>query len=159
MGRIVAPYGVRGWVKIQPATEEVDGLLQYANWWLGKPGEWQSRNWVEGRAHGSTLVARLEGCEDRDQAFALRGLEIAVPRSALPAPEAGEFYWCDLIGLSVENQAGEALGQVEDVFATGANDVLVVRGERERLIPFIEPVVIEVDFAAAKIRVDWGVDY
>jgi 16S rRNA processing protein RimM len=159
MGRIVAPYGVRGWVKIQPATEEVDGLLDYPEWWLGKPGEWQQQNWLEGRAHGATLVARLAGCEDRDQAFALRGKQIAVPRSALPSPETGQYYWCDLIGLSVENLSGEKLGQVEDVFATGANDVLVVRGDRERLIPFIDPVVIEVDFAGAKIRVDWGLDY
>lgn len=159
MGRIVAPYGVRGWVKIQPATEEVDGLLDYREWWLGAPDDWQQHNWVEGRAHGTTLVARLEGCEDRDQAFALRGKQIAVPRSALAAPEAGEYYWCDLIGLSVENTSGEKLGQVEEVFATGANDVLVVRGDRERLIPFIDPVVMAVDFAAAKIRVDWGSDY
>lgn len=159
MGRIVAPYGVRGWVKIQPATEEVDGLLAYPNWWLGQAGNWRQQDWVEGRAHGAILVARLEGCEDRDQAFVLRGQQIAVPRSAMPEPKSDEYYWCDLIGLRVENAAGENLGQVEDVFATGANDVLVVCGDRERLIPFIEPVLIEVDFAAAKIRVDWASDY
>lgn len=159
MGRIVAPYGVRGWVKIQPATEAVDGLLEYPSWWLGQPGDWRQQEWLEGRAHGATLVARLEGCDDRDQAFALRGQQIAVPRSSMPAPKSGEYYWCDLIGLSVENTLGDKLGQVEEVFATGANDVLVVRGDRERLIPFIDPVVIEVDIAAATIRVDWELDY
>lgn len=159
MGRIVAPYGVRGWVKIQPATEAVDGLLAYRPWWLSTSGDWRQVEWIDGRAHGATLVAQLEGCDDRDQAFALRGAQIAVPRSELPAPQSGEFYWCDLIGLRVENASGQALGEIAEVFATGANDVLVVRGDRERLIPFIEPVVVEVDCAAGKIVVDWGADY
>jgi len=159
MGHIVAPYGVRGWVKIQPQTEAVDGLLSYPGWWLARDQDWQEYKVVEGRAHGATLVARLEGCDDRDQAMALRGLQVAVHRSELPPPEDGEFYWCDLIGLQVENTRGEKLGQVEEVFATGANDVLVVRGERERLIPFIAPVVIGVEFENARILVDWEADF
>lgn len=159
MGRIVAPYGVRGWVKIQPQTETVDGLLSYPSWWLAQDADWQEYKVAEGRAHGTTLVARLEGCDDRDQAMMLRGLQVAVPRSALPPPENGEYYWCDLIGLQVENTRGEKLGQVEDVFATGANDVLVVRGERERLIPFIAPVVIGVEFENSRVLVDWESDF
>lgn len=159
MGHIVAPYGVRGWIKIQPQTEAVDGLLSYPRWWLARDQGWQEYKVVEGRAHGATLVARLEGCDDRDQAMALRGLQVAVPRSELPPPEEGEFYWCDLIGLKVENTRGEKLGQVEEVFATGANDVLVVRGERERLIPFIAPVVVGVELENARILVDWEADF
>jgi len=159
MGRIVAPYGVRGWIKIDPDTEEVDGLLAYRKWWLARSGDWQQHEVVEGRAQGSVLVARLHGCDDRDQAMAMRGMQIAVPRSEMPAPRAGEYYWCDLIGLDVENAKGEPLGQVKEVFATGANDVLVVSGERERLIPLIDSVLIDVDFAAARIRVDWELDY
>jgi len=159
MGRIVAPYGIRGWVKIQPQTDAVDGLLSYPSWWLARDQDWKEFKLVEGRAHGATLVARLEGCEDRDQAFALRGLQVAVPRSALPPPQSGEYYWCDLIGLAVENAQGEKLGQVEDVFATGANDVIVVRGDRERLIPFIESVVLGVEFENSRVLVDWGLDY
>lgn len=159
MGRIVAPYGVQGWVKIQPQTEEVDGLLSYPTWWLARDQGWQECKVSEGRAHGATLVARLEGCDDRDRALALRGLKVAVPRRELPAPEDGEYYWCDLIGLQVENIHGDRLGQIEDVFATGANDVLVVRGDRERLIPFIGPVVISVEFENSRVVVDWGLDF
>jgi len=159
MGRIVAPYGVRGWVKIQPQTESVDGLLSYPSWWLARDEDWREYEVLEGRAHGATLVARLAGCEDRDHALALKGLQVAVPRSALPPPESGEYYWCDLIGLGVENVHGLSFGRVEEVFATGANDVLVVRGDRGRLIPFIESVVIRVEFEQSRVVVDWDADF
>lgn len=159
MGRIVGPYGVQGWIKIQPQTEAVDGLLSYRSWWLARDQDWQKHKVVEGRAHGTTLVARLEGCGDRDQAMTLRGLQVAVPRSELPPPKSGEYYWCDLIGLQVENIQGEKLGQVEEVLATGANDVLVVRGDRERLIPLIASVLVGVEFENSRILVDWGSDF
>jgi 16S rRNA processing protein RimM len=159
MGRIVAPYGVQGWIKIRPDTEAVDGLLSYRAWWLARDADWQEYRLAEGRPHGDTLIARLEGCEDRDQAAALRGMRIAVPRSALPAADSGEYYWCDLVGLGVENTQGESLGRIEEVFATGANDVLVVRGERERLIPFIDSVVLKVEIERSRVLVDWGADY
>jgi 16S rRNA processing protein RimM len=108
---------------------------------------------------GSALVARLEGIDDRDQAASLRSAQIAVPRSALPAAPKGEYYWADLIGLCVVNCEGVELGVVDEVFATGANDVLVVRGARERLIPFVQSVVIEVDLDALRLKVDWGAEY
>lgn len=159
MGRIVAPFGVRGWIKIRPQTESVDGLLAYRNWWLELQGQWQAHRLVEGRAHGMDLVARLEGIADRDRAAQLRGARIAVPRAELPPPPEGEYYWSDLIGLSVVNREGVQLGQVAEIFATGANDVLVVRGDRERLIPFVEPVVVKVDIEASLLTLDWGADY
>jgi 16S rRNA processing protein RimM len=104
-------------------------------------------------------VAQLLGCEDRDAATALRGKEVAVPRAALPAAKENEFYWADLFGLKVVNVVGEELGVVVRIFETGANDVLVVRGERERLIPFVAAVIQKVDLASGIIRVDWGADY
>ena len=159
MGRILAPYGVRGWINVAPQTESPDGLLSYRTWWLATGNEWQPYRLLEGRVHGSGLVARLAGIEDRDQAARLRGARIAVPRSELPPAPAGEYYWADLIGMRVVNREGAALGQVAEVFETGANDVLVVRGERERLIPFVAPVVLDVDVAAGLLTLDWGVDY
>lgn len=160
MGRIVAPYGVRGWVKVRPQTESVDGLLVYPTWWLACQDEWRPRQLVEGRVHGAQeLVARLEGIEDRDRAGELRGVPIAVLRSQLPPAPAGEYYWSDLIGLNVVNREGLCLGRVAEIFATGANDVLVVRGERERLIPFVEPYVLKVDMEASLLTLDWGADY
>lgn len=159
MGRVAVPYGVHGWVKIQTFTEAVDSLLDYSVWWIGAQDNWHECKVEDGKVHTNTLVARLAGCTDRDMAFALKGKQVAVPRSELPEPEADEYYWSDLIGLEVRNLQQTDFGQVEDVFATGANDVLAVRGERERLIPFIEQVVKEVDLARRLILVDWDADF
>jgi 16S rRNA processing protein RimM len=159
MGRVAAPFGVQGWIKVQPFTKEVGGLKPFAVWWLGSGDNWREYPVAEAGVHGQTLIAKLAGCDDRDAAAALKGCEIAVPREQLPAAESDEYYWADLIGLAVVNTQGEALGTVSELLATGANDVLVVQGERERLIPFIAQVVLEVDLAARLIRVDWGADY
>lgn len=159
MGRITAPYGVKGWIKIHPYTEAIEGLTPYATWWLGKQGEWRKATVIQSRPQGKALVAKLQGCDDRAAAQLLKNLHIAVERSHLPVAKEGEYYWADLIGLEVVNLRGEALGVVSALFATGANDVLRVQGERERLIPFIPQVVREVSLDAAAIRVDWGLDY
>ncbi len=159
MGRIVAPYGIRGWVKIQPFTQQPQGLLDYPEWQVGREGQWQTRIVETAKPHGNTVTAKLRGIDDRDQAAVLRGMQIAVSRDDFPEPGAGEYYWADLVGLEVVNEAGAALGQVTEVFETGANDVLVVAGERERLLPFIGPVIRQVDVAGGRIVVDWDADY
>jgi len=159
MGRITAPFGVKGWVKVQPNTEAARNLLAYKTWWMEGDGDWRSIAVAEAKVHGRTVVAKLEGCEDRDAAAALRGRLVGVPRAALPGTKSGEYYWADLISLAVVNGAGQALGSVRDVLRTGANDVLVVAGERERLIPFIADVIRDVDVAGGVIRVEWGADY
>jgi 16S rRNA processing protein RimM len=145
---------------VKPYTEAVDSLLAFPRWLVGCPGRWQELALLSGRRHGATLLVRLEGIADRDAALARRGAEVAVLRSELPQANEGEFYWDDLVGLVVETPSGEPLGRVERLFATGANDVLVVRGERERLIPFIPgDVVTEVDLDAGRIRVDWDPEF
>lgn len=159
IGRIAAPYGVKGWIKIHPYTETIEGLTRYPAWWLGKEGEWRKTAVIQSRSQGKTLVAKLQGCDDRTAAQLLKNQHIAVQRSQLPAAKEGEYYWADLIGLEVVNLSGEALGVVSALFATGANDVLRVQGDRERLIPFIPQVVREVNLDAALIRVDWELDY
>jgi len=159
MGRISAPFGVKGWVKVQPNTAEPRNLLDYKTWWVEYDGDWREIAVAEARVHGRVVVAKLEGCEDRDAAAALRGKLVAVPRAALPGTKRGEYYWADLIGLAVVNGAGQALGRVTGVLQTGSNDVLVVAGERERLIPFIEDVIRDVDVTAGTMRVEWGADY
>lgn len=159
MGRVAAPYGVRGWVKVQPYTEWLDSLLDYPLWRLGAKGVWQARALLQGRPHGRYLLAQLAGVEDRDAAERLRGMEIAVARTELPPPAADEYYWNDLIGLEVVNVAGVRLGRVEGLLETGAHDVLRVQAERERLIPFTAPIVVAVDLAAGVIHVDWEADY
>ena len=159
MGRISAPFGVRGWVKVQPNTAAAQNLLAYKTWWLEDGGEWRDRSVAQARVHGRTVVAKLDGCEDRDAAIALRGKTVAVPRAELPDTRSGEYYWADLIGLAVVNESAQALGRISGILQTGANDVLVVTGERERLIPFIATVVRSVDLPAGVVRVEWGADY
>ncbi len=159
MGRVVAPYGVKGWVKVFPFTEHLDSLLGYPAWRLGKGGSWRSYRLLNGRAHNRYLLAELEGIGDRDAAQGLRGMDIAVARAELPKPGEDEYYWDELIGLEVVNISGLCLGRVEGLLETGAHDVLRVVAERERLIPFTAPIVQEVDRSAGRIRVDWEADY
>ena len=175
MGRIVAPYGVYGWVKVVPDTEYLDGLLEYETWWIGKAPNWREVTVEQAKIHNDVLLIKLAGIADRDVAFSLKGQHIAVPRDALPETEEGEYYWSDLIGLSVSNTEGVVFGKITQVFETGANDVLVVREDqptsvkgkdgkvreeyRERLIPFTSEAVPEVNIQAGTVLVDWDADF
>ena len=160
VGRVSGVFGVQGWVRVFSHTTPREHILDYAPWYLEDRGGWEQRRLAGGQRHGKGLLARLEGCADRDQAAALIGRRIAVRRDQLPPAEPGEFYWADLEGLRVETLEGTTLGEVEHLFDTGANDVLVVRGERERLVPFAWGAVVkEVDLERRVIRVDWDPDF
>ena len=159
MGRIAAPYGIKGWVKIQTFSESVDALADYPEWQIGRAGSWRAVRILNARLHTNMLVAELEGIVDRDAALALKGSEIAVPRETLPPTPENEYYWSDLIGLDVINTRGVAFGKVKELLESGAQDVLVVSGERERLIPFVGQIVKKVDLAAETLEVDWEADY
>lgn len=160
MGKVVAAQGLQGWIKIQVFTEYLDSLLDYDTWYLADGQSWQPHKVVEANVHGKVLVAKLQDIADRTAAEKYKGLLVAVPREQLPPAEEDEYYWSDLIGLAVENQAGDKLGEVESLLETGANDVLVVRGEQgELLIPFIASVIRQVSMKDRTIRVDWQADY
>jgi 16S rRNA processing protein RimM len=160
MGRIGAPHGVKGWVKVAPFAASAGALAGLRRWWIGGRGEWTEAEVAETQVRGARLTARVAGCTDRDAAGRLRGREIAVPRAALPEAGPGEYYWADLVGLEVVNAEGASLGRVTSVFSTGANDVLRVgEGRRERLLPFVATVIRAVDLPARRIEVDWGLDW
>lgn len=160
MGQIGAPFGVKGWVKIFADTEHPDSLFDYPVWYIETPKGWQAFEIENAELHTKNLVAKLAGIDDRNLAETFRNRKLGVPRSAMPEPEEGEYYWSDLVGLRVLNLAGEPLGQVRELMDTGANDVLVVAdGAIERLLPFVDAVVKTVDIAAGTISVDWGLDY
>lgn len=159
MGRVAAPHGIKGWIKVQPFTEETGGLLAYTEWWLGSGEAWAAHRVLEAAVHGVTVLARLEGYDDREAAFALKGVQVGVPRNKLPVSREGEYYWSDLLGMEVVNQQGEQLGRVVKLMETGANQVLVLEGEREVLVPFVENVILGVDLAGKRIVADWGLDY
>jgi 16S rRNA processing protein RimM len=160
MGFVAGAFGIRGWVKVVADTEHSDSLLDYATWWLGRDGHWRAYAVEEANVQPKQLSVKLTGVEDREIAFSMKGMTVAVPRSAMPAAAEGEYYWADLIGLTVVNRQGEHLGVVENLFETGANDVLVVKdGGTERLLPYVASVIDDVDLAARVIKVDWGLDY
>ncbi len=159
MGRIAAPFGIKGWIKVQPYSEDPGTLMDFVSWRVGR-GEQQAHYTVDiVQNHGKALVAKLAGIDDRDAADALRGQEISVAKRDLPPPEENEFYWSDLIGLTVVNREGIELGKVDSLMEGGANDLLVVKGAREHLIPFVAAFVGKVDLAGGTIEVDWGEDY
>jgi 16S rRNA processing protein RimM len=161
MGRIAAAQGIKGWVKVQPYTEYLDSLLDYKSWWIGQEqGPWREVEVMECEAHNKTLAAHLPDCPDRNAAEKLKGLFVAVPRSSLPQQPNDEYYWSDLIGLAVVNEAGVQLGTVANLLDTGANQVLSVKGDDgEILIPFIANAIKQVDVKNKVIRVDWAADY
>jgi 16S rRNA processing protein RimM len=151
---------VKGWVRIFSYTDPRDNIVHYQPWQLHCDGSWRVRQVAQGKRHGKGVIARLEGCEDRDQAAALIGCEIGVRRDQLPPTSPGEYYWGDLLGLDVVTAQNESLGRVDHLLETGANDVLVVVGERERLIPFVPgKVVTRVDLEAGVIQVDWDKEF
>jgi 16S rRNA processing protein RimM len=163
VGKVSSAFGVKGWLKINSFTDPVTNILQFNPWYLQireAESSWKSVKVTSGRAHGKQVVVQLDGVNDRNQAELLRGLEIAVKRDQLPETEDNEYYWVDLEGLKVINREGIDLGVVESLLETGANDVLVVQGDKERLIPYVmDEYVLEVNLDSGTILVDWDPDF
>ncbi|MCW8828882.1 MAG: ribosome maturation factor RimM [Gammaproteobacteria bacterium] len=161
VGRIAGLYGVRGWVKVYSHTQPRENILNYATWYLERGGSWQPFTLEAGRTQGKGVVAKLEGCSDRDAAAELMTSTVAIHREQLPGAAAGEYYWADLQGLRVRNLDGVELGEVSHLLETGANDVLVVKqGSEERLIPFVQgQFVTDIDLEQGEMTVDWDPDF
>ncbi|MBB3142746.1 ribosome maturation factor RimM [Halomonas organivorans] len=168
LGKLTSPYGVKGWLKVYSYTSPMEGILEYDEWVLRHEGRLERFRLSQGRPQGKGLVARLEGVDGREQAEALAGAEVLLPTAELPELDGDDdFYWYQLEGLRVVTREGVTLGQVDYLFETGANDVLVVKGrgedavdDRERLLPFLpDEVVLEVDLEAGVMTVDWDPDF
>lgn len=159
VGNITGPHGVKGWVKVFSNTSPRENILNYSPWRI-VAGEQVQIVTVSGRLQGKNVVAQIDGVEQREQAVELVGSKIYISTEQLPQLDNGEYYWSDLIGLEVESLDAEPLGTVETMLETGANDVMVLRGDRERLIPFVmDDVVKLVDLANKRVIVDWKPDY
>ena len=159
LGRIVGVFGVKGWVKVESFTEPRDNLFRHAEWRLTDVGT-TSVKLEQGKTQGQGMVAKLSGIDDRDQAAGLVGAQIQVQRSQLPEAPPGEYYWVDLEGLEAFTVEGTRLGVVSHLFATGANDVLVIQGEREHMVPYVmDRFVKQVDLAGKRIVLDWDATF
>lgn len=162
IGKIVGLFGVKGWVKIRSYTDPREQIAQYRPWQVSVEGGWCSLEVEAVQPQGKSLIARLAGIADRDEAVRLLNSDIVIDRSQLPALDKNEFYWRDLTGLKVLNLRGVELGMVESLLETGANDVLIVRKDKgpEILIPYVmDRVVHAVDIESGIIRVDWEADF
>jgi 16S rRNA processing protein RimM len=166
VGHVMGVYGLQGWVRIRAYSAQADALLNVKTWWLDKPAL-HDVTCLKVKMHSGDVVAQLQGVVDRDAAQALKGTVISISRSRFPPLDDNEYYWSDLIGLTVINLQGEILGQVLDLIDNGAHPVLRVADSSvqagvqavERLIPFVDHYVTQVDLSAKKISVDWGLDY
>ncbi len=164
VGRFGPPYGVKGWLNVISYTDPVTNLIEYRPWFIERDDAWLPLRVERLKPHRTGFVAQIDGIDDRDAALRYAGKSIGVQDSTLPATAEDEFYWKDLIGLSVEDPAGRTLGEITGLMETGANDVIVVRtdsrtdsptGAGEMLIPFLRHVVTVVDLAGRRIVVDW----
>ncbi|MBF8779849.1 ribosome maturation factor RimM [Pseudomonas fulva] len=165
VGKIFSVHGVRGEVKVYSFTDPIENLLDYPRWTLRHEGVVKQVELVNGRPSQKGLVVKLKGLDDRDEARLLSGYDICVKRSLLPNLTDGEYYWYQLVGLQVVNQDEQLFGKVDHLLETGANDVLVVRpcagslDDRERLLPYTEQCVLDIDLATGVMRVDWDADF
>jgi len=191
LGRITGAYGVKGWVKVQPHSAQSDALRRVKTWWLTRLAPSSARGVVtstpsacavlQARSQGSTVVAQLEGVADRDQAEALRGCSVHIPRSQFPATSDDEYYWVDLIGCTFYSGSdGELVpvGVVDDIMDNGAHAVLRVvvsdipsgdapiqpkldeKGRPvEVLVPFVGAHILAVDLAARRIDSNWPIEF
>lgn len=155
-GKFGAPFGIKGWVKVLSETSPKNALINYQPWYISSQSGWQHINVNDSKQHKTDLVASIKGYNDRDQVKTLTGKTIAILREQLPQLADDEFYWIDLEGMTVITQDGITLGTVESLFSTGSNDVMVVKGKKKHLIPFLrETCVKEINRDEKRIIVDW----
>jgi len=161
VGEISGVFGVKGWVKVYSFTEPRENILNYSPWVLKKGDDRKTVEVLDGGLQGKAVVACLSGITDRDMAASLSGYEILIDDSLLPEPEPGEYYWRDLIGLKVKTEQGVALGVVDYLLETGANDVLVIKdGDKERLIPFLQGQFVKsINLESGLMIVDWDPEF
>ncbi len=160
IGKISGVFGIKGWVKVFSYTEDRENILDYSPWVLQKGEQSKAVNVITGRTQGKAIVACLEGINNRCDAELLTGWDVLINASQLPPTEQNEYYWSDLVGLKVETTTGINLGVVDHLIETGANDVLFVVGERERLIPFLQnQTIINVDLEAGVMVVEWDPEF
>lgn len=158
VGKVGSTYGIKGWLKILSYTDIANAILDYRPWYLEEGSGWKKAEIQDGHEHGKGIVAKLAGYENPEQARLLSGKKIAVLRSQLPKLKKNEYYWSDLIGLSVINQDGTELGNVSYLLETGSNDVLVVKGDKEYAIPYLlGDVIQEIDLEKREIHINWEV--
>ena len=159
VGHVLGAQGIKGWIRVFSNTSPRENIVSYSPW-LVEQGDELTAVKVKGRLQGKNVIAKLEGIDDRTQAESLIGCRLFIDSQQLPGLEDGEFYWSELIGLEVETLAAEPLGVITGMMETGADDVMVIKGERERLVPFVVGEIVKrVDLENRRLVVDWSPEY
>lgn len=160
VGSLGSSFGIKGWSKVQSFTEPEENILTYKKLYFLINGKWQTTTIEESKCHGTHILMKLQGCDNPEMAKTYTGTKIAITRDQLVSPKKDEYYWVDLEGCEVFTTKGYLLGRVDYLLDTGANDILVIQGERERLVPFIlHRYVTDVDIKNKKITVDWDPEF
>ena len=160
IGSIGAPHGIKGWSKVNSFTRPKENIFYYSPWLIKLKEQWQEIEFTEHQPSHHRLRIKIAACDDRNQASLYTKAKIGVYRKQLPQLDLEEYYWTDLENLTVINQQGVILGQVSYLFETGANDVIVVKGEKEHFIPYIlDLYVLNIDLENSKIEVDWDPEF
>jgi 16S rRNA processing protein RimM len=158
LGRIGAPFGVAGWVKVNSFTDPLEGIVEFGSWELVRAGQSERRRVLDWKRAGKAVAVQLEGVDTRDAAQELTGCEVQVERLELAPTAEREYYWHDLVGLEARNRDGVVLGRVEGVLDMPAHPVLVLAGDRERLVPLVPQRLVAVDFETGRVTLDWHPD-
>jgi 16S rRNA processing protein RimM len=159
LGRISGTFGVKGWVRVHSYTDPPENIFEYDEWLMNRAGQWSAVEVTDGRMTDKGVLVKLAGIETPEEARLHVGTDIGVPRSQLPTPEPGEYYWSDLEGLQVLGSDGKVLGNVDHFRSTPSGDVVVIRGKREHWVPFVKERILKVDLAAGQITLDWAEDW
>jgi 16S rRNA processing protein RimM len=160
IGRFGRPHGLKGFITLQSFTDPQDNILHYTNWHIFLKNTWQPVKILSTEVHNKAITVKIAGYPERELVACLTNVEIAVQKDQLAQLKPGEYYWHQLIGMHVVNQEGDSFGTVTEIMPTGANDVLVVQGEKRYLIPYLPgQFIIEINDSQQMITVDWDVDF
>ncbi len=159
MGHFGHSYGIKGWIKIHSSTSPIGNILKYSPWQVLHQGIWRTAEVTASKLHGKYIIVKLAGCDNPETAKTFTGNPISINFQQLPALPAGEYYWNDLIGLRVINQEGVDFGVIDSLIETGSNDVLVVKGDRRRLLPYTDEAVKDINLSDKKMIVNWDADF
>ncbi len=163
LGNLGAPYGIKGWLKVNSFTDDPEGIFDYQPWLLSINGKWVEKEVADWKKHNKGLVVKFADIDDRDDAHQLTNIEVGVDAERLPELSDDEFYWRELIGMRVVTNKGYDMGVIDDLLETGSNDVLVVKanstdafGKQERLIPYIpDQVILDINRDEKTVTIDW----
>lgn len=162
VAKLGAPYGVQGWISLHSFTEVAENIFSYKPLYIQKKGSWKLIKITNWKAHKKSFVVKIQNIDDRNQVEQYTNLNIGADASSFPEPEEGSYYWYEMQGYEVKNIKGEILGEIFDIFETGANDVIVVKNnktKKEILIPYIDTVILDINRDLKQMLVDWESDF